>query len=109
MDVAKLHDEITEAKEDLKAENTRMTTERAALEREAERIQAKKIRLSLDRNTSNTVFNRRHASRSPPVYDVRNLLNTPGAGTSNPPVVDRAVHAPAAGAPIHPRVADPHV
>ena len=35
VDMAKLHDEIDQAKEDLNAENTRMAMERAALEREA--------------------------------------------------------------------------
>ena len=65
VDVAKLHDEIAQANEDLNDENTRMATERAALEREAERLQAEKFRLILDRNASNVVFNRRHVSRLP--------------------------------------------
>ena len=81
MDVSKLHDERAQAKEDLNAENTRTATERAALEREAERIKAESFRLSLDWNASNAFFNRRHASHLPLVYDARNLFNTPGAGT----------------------------
>ena len=84
-----------------------MVTERAALEREAERIQAENFCLSLDQNASNAVFKRRHMSHLPPVYDVRNLFNTPGAGTSNLPMVNRAIEAPATGAPVQPRAADP--
>ena len=45
-DVANLRDEIAEAKEDLNAENTRMATEGAGLQREAERLQAENLRLS---------------------------------------------------------------
>ena len=41
-----------------------------------------------------------------PVYDARNIFNTPGAGTSNLPVVNRA-EAPGAGAPVQPRLMDP--
>ena len=77
------------------------------MEKAAERIQAENFCLSLDRNASSDAFNRRYASRLPPVYDARNLFNMPGAGTSNPHVVDRAVEAPAAGALVQPRVADP--
>ena len=38
---------------------------------------------------------------------MRNLFNTPGAGTTNPPGVDRAVEAPAVGAPVQPCATDP--
>ena len=100
VDVAKLREEIAQAKEDLNTEHTRMETERAALERGAQRIQAENFRLSLDQNASNVVFNRRHQSRLPTVYDARNLFKTPGVGTSNPPVVDQAVEAPVAGPPV---------
>ena len=44
-----------------------MAMERAALQREAERLQAESFRLSLDRDASNDVFNRRHVSRLPPL------------------------------------------
>ncbi|XP_073353819.1 uncharacterized protein [Aegilops tauschii subsp. strangulata] len=40
MDVAKLRDEIAQAKEDLNVENARMATERAALEVESQQIQS---------------------------------------------------------------------
>ena len=40
MDVAKLRDEIAQAKEDLNVENAKMATERAALEMESQQIQA---------------------------------------------------------------------
>ena len=106
-EVRKLCDEIAQAKEELNAENTWMATKRAALQREAERLRAESLRLSLDMDASNAVFNRRHVSRLPPTYDARNLFNTPGAGTSNPPGVDRAVEAPAAGEPVQPHAADP--
>ena len=46
-------------------------------------------------------------SRLPLTYNARNLFNTPGAGTSNPPGVDRAIEAPAAGESIQPRATDP--
>ena len=49
---------------------------------------------------------RRYRSHLPPVYVARNLFNTPGARTSNPPVVNRA-EAPGAGAPVQPRLVDP--
>ena len=60
----------------------------------------------LDQSASNEVLKRRHRSRLPPVYDARNLFNTPGAGTSNPPGVNRA-EAPGAGVPVQPRLVDP--
>ena len=107
MDVAKLCDEIAQAKEDLNTENTKMAMEQASLEREAKRLQAENFHLSLDRDASNTIFSRRHVSHLPLVYDARNLFNTPGAGASNPPSVDRAVEAPAAGAPVQPHTTDP--
>ena len=62
----------------------------------------------LDQNTSNEVMRRRHATRLPLVYEARNLFNTPGAGTSNPPVVNR-VEAPGTGTPAQPHTTDlPH-
>ena len=64
MDVAKLRDEIAQAKEDFNAENTRTTIERAVLEMESQQIQAEKFLLSLDQNASNGVL-RRYQSRLP--------------------------------------------
>jgi hypothetical protein len=43
----------------------------------------------LDQNASNEVMRRRHLSGLPPIYEARYLFNTPGAGTSNPPVANR--------------------
>ena len=60
----------------------------------------------MDQNASNEVLRRRHQngqSRLPPVYDPRNLFNTPGAGSSNPPVGT----APGSGPLIQPRVMGP--
>ena len=88
-EIAKVKDQITQAKADLAAEDSRMAAERAALDAQAYQIM-------LDQSASNEVLKRRHQSRLPPVYDARNLFNTPGAGTSNPPVVNRA-EAPGAG------------
>ena len=85
---------IAQAKEELAAENARMATERAALDAQAQRIQAESFRLTLDQNASNKIMRRRHQSRLPPVYEARNLFNTPRAGTSDPPVVNRAVEPP---------------
>ena len=92
--MAKLRDEIAQAKEELAAENARMTAERAVLDAQAQRIQADSFRLTLDQNASNEILRRRHQSHLPPVYEPRNLFNTPGAGTSDPQVVNRAVEAP---------------
>ena len=50
---------------------------------------------------------RRHRSRLPLVYEARNLFNTPGAGTSDQPGVNRAIAAPGTGAPVQPPVTDP--
>nr|XP_045087549.1 branchpoint-bridging protein-like [Aegilops tauschii subsp. strangulata] len=102
VDVAKLQDEIAQAKEELMAENARMATERAALDTPAQRIQADSFRLTLDQNASNEIMRRRHQSRLPPVYDARNLFNTPGAGTSDPLVVNWAVKALVTRAPVQP-------
>ena len=106
--MAKLQDQITQAKEDLAAEETRMAEERAALEAQAQRIQAENYRLLLDQNASNDVLRRgRHQSRLPSVYEARNLFNTPGAGTSDPPGVNRAVVTPGTRVPAQPRTTDP--
>ena len=59
-DVASLKDQITQAKEDLASEETRMAEERAALDAQAQRIQAENYRLLMDQNASNQVFRRRH-------------------------------------------------
>ena len=90
-DVASLKDQITQAKEDLAAEETRMAEERAALDAQAQRIQAKNYRLLLDPNASNEVLRRRHQSRLPADYNAMNLFDTPGAGTSNPAAVNRTI------------------
>jgi hypothetical protein len=107
VDVAKLRDEIAQAKEEFNAENTRMATKRAALDAASQRIQAENFWLSLDQNASNAVLRRRHQSRLPPEYDAMNLFNTPGAGTSDPPVVNRVVEAPGTEATVQPHAADP--
>ena len=49
---------------------------------------------------------RRHRSHLPPSYEPRNLFNTPGAGTSNQPVLNRT-EATGTGAPAQPRTMDP--
>ena len=85
VDVAKLHDEIARAKEDLNAENARMATERALMDAESQRIRAEAFRLSLDQNVSNVVFSGRHQSCLPLQFEGWNLFNTPGVGTSYPP------------------------
>ena len=98
-EVAKVKDQIAQAKADLAAENTRMAAERAELDAQA-------YRLMLDQNASNDVMRRRYRSHLPLIYEPRNLFNTPGAGTSNQPVVNR-VEAPGTGAPVQPRPMDP--
>ena len=75
-EVAKLRDQIAQAKEDLAVEETRMAEERAALEAQAQWIQAENYRLLLDQNASNDVLRRRHRSRLPLVYEAMNLFVT---------------------------------
>src|SRR3954464_5595863 len=75
-----------------------MTAERAALDAQA-------YKLMLDQNASQEVMRRKYRSRLPSVFEGRNLFNTPEAGINNPPVVNRA-EAPAAGAPVQPRLID---
>ena len=60
----------------------------------------------MDQNASNEVMRRRYRSHLPSVYEARNLFNTPGAGTSNQPEVNR-VEAPEARAPAQPRTTEP--
>ena len=59
----------------------------------------------LDQNASHEVMKRKYQSRLPLVFEVRDLFNTPGAGTSNPLEGNRA-EAPGIGAPVQPRQMD---
>ena len=89
-EVAQLKLDLMKAKEDLAAEGIRLAAERAALDARTQLIQAQSFQLTMDQNAANEVMRRRHQkaqSRLPPVYDPRNLFNTPGAGSSNPPGV----------------------
>ena len=97
-EIAKVKEQITQAKEDLAAEDTRMAMERAALDAQA-------YRLMLDQNASHEVMKRKYRSRLPLVFEARDLFNTPGAGTSNSLEVNRA-EAPRTGAPVQPRLMD---
>ena len=98
-EVAKVKDQITQAKADLAVENARMATERAELEAQA-------YRLRLDQSASDDVMRRRYRSHLPPGYEPRNLFNTPGEGTSNQPVVNRT-EAPGTGASVQPHTMNP--
>src|SRR4051812_45629678 len=97
-EIAKVREQITQAKADLAAENTRMTVEWAALDAQA-------YRLMLDQSASHEVMKRKYRSRLPLVFEATDLFNTPGAGTSNPPVVNQA-EAPRTGAPVQSRLID---
>src|SRR4051812_7458057 len=101
-EIAKVREQIQQAKADLAAEETRMAAERAALNAQA-------YKLMLDQNASQEVLRRKYRSRLPSVFEGRDLFNTPGAGTSNPPVLNRSA-VPGPGAPVQPRVTDlpPH-
>ena len=72
---------------------------------QSQQIQAQNYRLMLDQNASNEVLRRRHESRLLSVDEGMNLFNTPGAGPSDPVVVNRT-EAPGTGAPGQPRVMD---
>ena len=105
-EVAQLRLDLVKAKEDLAAEGIRMAAERAALDAQTQLIQAQSFRLTMDQNASNEVVRRRHhkaQSRLSPVYDPRNLFNTPGAGSSNPP----GIIVPGSGNPIQSQVMGP--
>ena len=75
-EIAKVKEQITQAKADLVAEDTRMATKRAALDAQA-------YRLMLDQSASQEVMRRKHRSRLPLVFEARDLFNTPGARTGN--------------------------
>ena len=71
-EIAKVKDQITQAKADLAAEDTRLATERAALNARAHQLQSEAFQLTMSLNASNGVMRRRHQkaqSRLPPVYD----------------------------------------
>ena len=75
-----------------------MATERAELEAQA-------YRFRLDQNASEEVMRRRYRLHLLPSYEPRNLFNTPGAGTSNQPILNRT-EAPGTGASVQPRTMD---
>ena len=75
--IAKVREQITQTKADLAAEDTRMAAERAALDAQA-------YRLMLDQSASHGVMRRKHRSRLPPVFEARDLFNTPGPRAGNP-------------------------
>ena len=79
-EVAQLKQDIVQAKEDLAAKDVRIAAERAALDVQAQQIQAHAFWLTQDQNAANEVMRRRYQktqSRLPPVYDPRNLFATP--------------------------------
>ena len=89
-EVAQLKLDMVQDKADLAVEDARINAERAALDVQAQQIQAHAFQLTQDQNAVNEVMRRRHQktqSRLPRVYDPRNLFNTPGAGPSNPPLL----------------------
>ena len=76
-----------------------MAAERAALDAQA-------YKLMLDQSASHEVMRRKHRSRLPPVFEARDLFNTPGPRAGNPLEGNRA-EAPGTGAPVQPRQMDP--
>ena len=89
-EVARLKEQITQAKADLVAEDNRMVEEQAALNAQAQQIQAQNYRLMLDRTASEEVLRRKYRSRLPPVYEGLNLFQMLGVGPSNPAAANRA-------------------
>ena len=98
MEIAKVKEQITQAKADLAVEDTRMAAERAALDAQA-------YRLMLDQSTSHEVMRRKHRSCLPLAFEARDLFNTPGPRAGNPLEGNRA-EAPGTGAPVQPRQID---
>ena len=91
-EVAWLHEEIVQAKENLAAKDDRMAAEQVALDAQAQQLQSEAFQLSMNLNASNEVMRRRHQKTQsclPLTYDPRNLFHTPGAGPSNPPEANR--------------------
>ena len=82
-EIAKVKEQITQAKTDLAAEDTRMAAERAALDTQA-------YRLMLDQSASHEVMRRKNRSRLSSVFEARDLFNTPGPRASNPLEGNRA-------------------
>ena len=108
-EVAILREEMARAKENLAAEEVRMTAERAAFDARAQQLQAEIFWLSVDLNASNEVMKRRHQKTQsclPLTYDPRNLFHTPEASPSNPPEANQ-ITTPGAGAPVQPRAMEP--
>ena len=69
-------------------------------------LDAQAYRLMLDQSASHEVMRRKHRSRLPPVFEARDLFNTPGPRAGNPLEGNRA-EAPGTGAPVQPRQMDP--
>src|SRR3954468_3895974 len=90
-EIAKVREQITQAKAGLAAEEARMTAERAALDAQA-------YRLMMDQNASQEVLKRKSRSRLPAALDARNLFNTPGVNraeaTVGAPVQHRIINLP---------------
>ena len=101
-EIAKVREQIVQAKADLAAEKDRMAAERAALDAQA-------YKLMLDQNASQEVLKQKHRSRLPLGFDPRNLFRTPGAGPSNPPQYPETnrIEAPGPGEPVQPRLMGP--
>ena len=101
-EIAKVREQIVQAKADLAAEKDRMAVERAALDAQA-------YKLMLDQNASQEVLKQKHRSRLPLGFDPRNLFHTPGAGPSNPPQYPEKnrIEAPGPGAMVQPRLMEP--
>ena len=101
-EIAKVREQIVQAKADLAAEKDRMAAERAALDAQA-------YKLLLDQNASQEVLKRKHRSRLPLGFDPRNLFHTPGAGPSNPPqyLETNRIEVPGPGATVQPRLMEP--
>ena len=99
-EVAQVKSWIEQAKLDLAAEKARMATRQAELDSQA-------YRLRLDHNAAQEVMWRRQRSHLPSVYEARNLFNTPGAGTSNHPEINRG-GAPGTGASVQLPAAKPN-
>ena len=101
-EIAKVKEQITQAKADLAAEDTRMAAERAALDAQA-------YKLMLDQNASQEVLKRKHRSRLPLGFDPWNIFHTPGAGPSNPPqhLETNRIEVPGPGGTVQPRLMEP--
>lgn len=83
-EIAKIHEQMAKAQEDIDAENNWMVQLRTQIQQETEGLRMEAWRIGLRQHASEAVHRRRHESHLPPGFEPTRLFNTPGTGTSTP-------------------------